>query len=257
MNKLFSLFIALVSLSIMTSCQSTTDQPPLRVGVSANYPPVIFKEQGQYKGIEADLARALAKELGREVDFVEMKWNSLIPALQRNKVDIIMSGMSITPERNRQVLFTQSYFQISQMLLVRRSEAGRFRRPGKKYYIKSGIIVGVERGTTGEKLASKYLPGQRIRSYNSVEEGKAALKKGDINCFVHDAPTIWQYIDGKKDPQLTGLYWNFSKEKLAWAVSRTRPRFAKEINAILNKWRYSGISSRIVSKWIPVRVNYK
>jgi len=79
---------------------------PLRVGVSPVYRPVVFREDDRIVGIEADFARRAGERLGRRVEFVEMLRHDLIPALEVGTIDVIMSGMSITPDRARRVLFT-------------------------------------------------------------------------------------------------------------------------------------------------------
>jgi ABC-type amino acid transport substrate-binding protein len=68
----------------------------LRVGVAPDYPPIIFKLNGQMTGVEADLAKKLAQKINRSVQFVQLDWDELIPALMEEKIDIIMSGMTIT-----------------------------------------------------------------------------------------------------------------------------------------------------------------
>ena len=247
--------LALLGCLLLASCTGQFS-PTLRVGVSPDYPPIIFKEDGKIVGVEADFAAALGKELGMNIQFVELPWKSIIPALNNRQIDIIMSGMSITEERSQLVNFTDSYFSISQMLLVRRNEMGMFRKPGKGYYVRSGFTVGVAKGTTGENLARKYLPNNRIIPFNTVKEGREALKSGQIDCFLHDAPTIWRYADGS-DPQLAGVYWEIGRENLAWAVSKSNPRLLKRIREITNEWRFKGTSSKIVTKWIPTRITYK
>jgi polar amino acid transport system substrate-binding protein len=226
------------------------------VGISADYPPVIFKKDGQLQGMEVDFAHALANNLDRKVQFIELPWSSLISSLNSGRIDIIMSGMSITKDRSHQVQFSDPYFTISQMLLVRRSEMSRFRKPGNNYYVNSNFIIGVAAGTTGEELARKHLPQNRVLGFKSVQEGAKALKAGHIDCFLHDAPTIWSYADGH-DPVIAGIFWEFGQEQLAWAVSKGNRVLHREIKTVTDKWRINGTSAKIVSKWVPTRVTYK
>ncbi len=94
-------------------------QPVLRVGVCANSPPIIFKQAGDYAGVEAELARGLGDALGMNIQFVDCPWNELIPALLDGKFDIIMSGMTITEQRSVRIAFTSPYLTAGQMCLVR------------------------------------------------------------------------------------------------------------------------------------------
>ena len=248
-------WIALVSiLSFSTSCISS--KKTLRVAVSANYPPVIYKESGQFKGLEADFAHELAKELGYSIEFLETDWQQIIPTLTSGRADIIMSGMSITQSRSRYVAFTQPIMNLSQMLLIRKNEISRFKKPGNRYYINSNMKVGVSKGTTGEQLVRQYIPANRIRIYETVQLGSEALKNKVIDCYVHDSPTIWSYAT-KYDSELTGVYWKLSNEKMAWAVRKNNFDLLNSVNRILEKWRYSGKSSSIISKWIPYKIEAK
>ena len=95
---------------------------PLRVGVTATYPPLSFVEDGEEKGIEPDLAREVGQRLGRPVEIEVFKLEDLIPALNTERIDVIMAGMSITPERERQAHFTQPYLRVGQMTLLRKSD---------------------------------------------------------------------------------------------------------------------------------------
>jgi len=253
MQRFKLITIAFIVLFI-TSCASNIKT--LRVAVSTNYPPVIFKENGIVKGMEADFAKELANELGYSVEFVETDWNQILPTLRSGRADIIMSGMSITPERSSYVSFTTPIMNISQMLLIRKNEIAKFRKPGNRYYIHSNMKVGVSEGTTGEQLARKYLPGNRVHVFENVKIGGQALRAGKIDCYVHDSPTIWSYAM-KNDRDLIGVYWKLSDEKMAWAVRKNNFALLNAVNKVLKKWRYSGKSARIVSKWIPYKIESK
>ena len=244
----------LIILLLGVSCVS--NNKTLRVAVSTNYPPVIFKEAGQVTGMEADFAKELAAELGYKVEFIETDWKQIIPTLRSGRADIIMSGMSITPERSRYITFTKPIMKVSQMLLIRKNEIGRFKKPGNRYYVHSNMKVGVSKGTTGEQLARKYLPSNRIQVFENVKIGGQALRAGKIDCYVHDSPTIWSYAM-KNDRDLIGVYWKLSDEKMAWAVRNNNVALLNAVNKVLEKWRHTGKSSKIISKWIPYKIESK
>src|SRR5215471_14493718 len=93
-------FLPFVLLSFIAArTSSAADAAPLRVGVTPNFPPIIYKEGGQLAGAEVDFAQALGAELGRPIQFVELSWEDQIPALADGRIDIIMSSMSITRAR--------------------------------------------------------------------------------------------------------------------------------------------------------------
>jgi polar amino acid transport system substrate-binding protein len=97
-----------------------TTGTPLRVGVSATREPFNFVDaNGRITGHDAELSRRIGQKLGRPVEFQNMKFTALIPALQTGKIDIIITGMSATPERAQKIDFTQRYYELRQVLLVR------------------------------------------------------------------------------------------------------------------------------------------
>ncbi|WDE95525.1 ABC transporter substrate-binding protein [Lentisphaera profundi] len=226
------------------------------MGTSGDYYPIIFKKDGQFQGVEADLAEALSIELGRPIKFIEMPFSSLIPALNGRQIDIIMAGMSITDERKNFVKFAEPYMEISQMMLIRTRDMGRFRKPGNNYYVNSGMKMGVISDTTGETLAQKHLKKQNIKSYDNIDQAVVALKRKQIDCFIHDAPYIWSYTNTKVDKELTGVYWDLSKEKLAWGLGLTNFSLQQDIEKVLLKWKLNGFKAKIIQKWVPYRVNY-
>ncbi len=138
----------------------TPGPPPLRVGVTTNSPPVIFEKDGEIMGLEADLARQLAAYLGRPLEFVKVEWTRQIPALNSGETDIIMSDMTITPERGLRVAFSDSYFKSGLMAMVRRNDFEKFRNflendPEDRDY----FSIGVVKGTTGEQFVRNNNPG--------------------------------------------------------------------------------------------------
>jgi len=220
----------------------------LRVGVTPNMPPFVFREDGQLVGIEIDFAFALANELGREARFIEMDWEDLIPALQKNRIDIIMSGMSYTPERATIVLFTEPYLRSGQKVLLRRQDAPDYTFPG--LIVRTDKRVGVERGTTGQFLVEEFFQNARMRTFSSAREGARALVDGKIDLFVHDAPTVLWMAGIFQNQGLTAALPALSEDLLLWAVSRRTPALADAASASLRQWAADGTLNAILRRWI-------
>lgn len=101
--------------------EEVTEGKPLRVGVAANREPVCFlDENGKVSGLDGELARRIGKQLNRPIEFVDMKFSSLIAALESGKVDVLISNVAITEERKKSVNFTQEYFKSPQMMIVKK-----------------------------------------------------------------------------------------------------------------------------------------
>jgi polar amino acid transport system substrate-binding protein len=256
------LLLIILFTGILTGCASTVtttspvaDVDPLRVGVVPNYEPVIFKQGGEIRGIEADLAGLMAESLGRSVELVELSWFELIPALEASRIDIIMSGMSVTPARREQVLFTDPYMQVGQMALIRTVDLGRISDPLSLYRTREKI--GFEHGTTGEDFVSTRLAWAQPMGFNSPDTGIAALRAGLIAAFIHDAPTVWRVAGSATERELMGLYQPLTEEYLAWAVRKDDSRLRDALNAQLSVLRANGDLQRVLDRWITVRVEVR
>ena len=180
------------------------NRKPLRIGVAPSYPPVIFEEDGEILGIEADLAHSVANALGRRAVFSSYPLSELIDALEAGEIDVVMSGLSITPERSKRIRFTAPYMKIGQLALIRSSELVRLGR--KRSVYRSGVRVGYERRSTGEKFVATELPHAISFAFDDVDSGIRSLRAARIDFFIHDAPTIWRLAGDPASRDLQGLY---------------------------------------------------
>jgi polar amino acid transport system substrate-binding protein len=225
---------------------------PLRVGLSGDYPPLHYQQEGRVVGIEADNAVSVGKILDREVEFIVLEFDQLIPALLSGKIDVIMSGFSVTAERTEQVMFTDSYLRIGQMAIMHKDKLGRYSQPWAVY--SEGIRVGVEPGTTGESFARRDLKDAVLSRYENAEAAFAALRADEIDLYIHDAPTSWQLANSGENEDLISLYAPLTEEQLAWAVRPGQHDLMLQLNRALGDMRSSGTLSYILNRWIPVRV---
>jgi ABC-type amino acid transport substrate-binding protein len=228
---------------------------PLRVGVTGAYAPVIFEKDGEILGIEADLAHAVGEALGRRIVFKQYPLTELIDALERDEIDVVMSGMSVTADRNERVRFTLPYMQVGQLAMIRTSDIARF---GRIHLIRrTGARVGYKRGTTGEQFVATQLTRSRSFAFDSIEAGVRSLRAGRIDFFIHDAPTVWLLAGDPKSRDLQGLYHPLTEEYLAWAVRADNPKLLTLLNTTLAHFKREGLIEPIIDRWIPVRVTLR
>ncbi len=225
----------------------------LRVGSSGTYPPFTFAEAGILKGIEIDFARALANEIGRPVEIVQVPFPDLIGELNAGRIDVAMSGMSITPRREGLVSFTLPYLEVGQMALVRKEDDARF--AGKDWTKMEGLTVGFERATTGAKFVHDNLQKMKPVEFANKEDGLRALQQDKIDVFVHDAPFVWMVSGSPHAPneEVTGRFTLLTDEKLAWAVRKNDDDLLDELNAVVKRWRDSGEIDSVLDRWIKSR----
>ncbi len=222
--------------------------PPLRVGVTPNMPPLIYKQGRDIVGLEVDLARALGRELARPVQFVELTWDDQIPALRAKKTDIIMSGMSVTKMRAMRVAFTDSYLQVGQLALVRRSDLDRYITRGS--VMMSDGRVGVEKATIGDLFVQQeFIRAKRV-VYSSPAAAVKDLRSGRLDIVIHDAPVIWWLAAENEAQGLAAVNIPLTTEYLAWGM-REDPALLKSVNGILTRWKQSDKLQGMVKRWIP------
>jgi polar amino acid transport system substrate-binding protein len=233
---------------------SREELPTLRVGTSPTVPPIIFEQDGEMVGLEADLARELAAALGMEARLVSMYWPKLVRELRTRRIDIIMAGMSITDERKRDVRFTDPYLTTGQAALIRaedRSSLGTLRQ-----VLATRGSVGVEGDSTGHRYVAANMPASARRSFPTILQATEALILGDVDVVIHDQPTILWLAREHAEDDLLVVPGRLTEESFAWAVRRDNESLRDEINAILAEWKESGHLEAILARWVsPLEVD--
>lgn len=243
----FFLLASCLSLAFTTSAKEI-----LRVGLSPNYPPLAYKDQGQLAGIDVAAAEVLGEQLNRKVEFVEKDFTQLIPALQAGQIDIIMSGMTITPERSEKVSFSKPYLSAGQMAIIRFADAGQFGFKGAMF--RPGARVAVQKNTTSEQYAAESLKNAEITLCDSSAEAFSLLKRGKVDFFVHDAATSWLLATDRTKEDLMSLNTELTDEKLGWAVKKDNTALLQAVNQQLGIMQKNGMLRAIINRWVPVTV---
>ncbi len=249
MTRKFLLIVLLLGSSITMAAGT------LRVGVSADYPPLVFEQDGRIVGIEADNALAVGEITGRKIEFANMPFEALMPALLAGDIDVIMSGFSVTAARSEKVLFTDSFMLVGQMAIMHRDKITRFAQPWAIY--RPGIRVGVEPGTTGASFAERELKEAEISFFQDSAAAFEGLRADKIDLYIHDAPTSWQLATTSENADLISLYSLMTEEMLAWAVRPADEALAIELNRALAVMKSNGTLQYILNRWIPVRVEVR
>jgi polar amino acid transport system substrate-binding protein len=245
-------FLGLLVLTLFSAGAGSgvaAESAPLRVGVTANFPPMIYKEGGKLVGVEADLANALGQELGRTVKLVEVNWEDQIPALSEGRTDIIMSSMSVTRARQLRVAFARPYLAVGQSVLVRREDANKYLLGFPS--LPEGTI-GVLKATTGDFLVQQEFSRSKRKGFKSPQEAAKALEKKKIDLFICDLP-IASWLAGMNEIEgLVAVPILLSEEQLAWAVRKSDSELLESVNRALEKLQKEGRAAAIVKRWIPL-----
>jgi polar amino acid transport system substrate-binding protein len=240
--------VAWLTAVAVCSTLSAADSTPLRVGVTPVFPPMIHRDGGKLVGVEADFAAALGRELGRPIQFVEVKWDDQFAALAESRTDIIMSCVSITRPRQMRAAFAKPYLAIGQMALVRRSDAYKY---GLGFPTRPQGVIGVKKATTGDFLVQQEFPHSKRKYFEGGERAAKALAKSQIDLFICDSPTIWWLEGMNEETGLVAVPVLLSEEYLAWPVRNSDTALLASINAALEKLQKNGESAAILKRWIP------
>ncbi len=255
MKNIPPLTLLIVTAALLLGCANLiaadpagSSGPVLRVGVAPVSPPMIFKEGKTIVGLEADFAQALGRELGRPVRLVELDWENLIDALDEDKIDIVMSSMSVTKARQMRLAFCDPYLRIGQMALVRADEKFRYALVQRSL---SDRAVGTRRGTTGDLLVQQEFPRAKRKYFKSGSDAAKALARKSIDLYIDDSTVIW-YLAGENEAKgLVVAPMVLSEEVLAWGVRRSDTALRESANAYLKKATASGELNQILRRWIP------
>lgn len=248
----------------MTACGTTSqkniadikpDENILRVGVSTDAPPLIYKQGEKVVGLEAELARAFAQYLGKSVRFIEVKWEDQISALLDNRTDIIMSGMSVTKMRQIRISFSEPYYKTGQMVLLHKRNQGRI--PIDYYAIKGMSIIlriGVVKGTTGEAyVLDNFGTAKKISAFDTSKKAVDALLNNDIDILIHDGPIVLMLASENDSRGLTTSNSHLTEEYLAWGIRKNDIELLNSANRFIDFYKREGKLNSIVNRWIPFR----
>ncbi|MGB3223441.1 MAG: transporter substrate-binding domain-containing protein [Desulforhopalus sp.] len=220
----------------------------LRVGMEPGYMPFeLTNKKGEIIGFDVDMAKRMAKAMKVELELVSTAWDGIIPALLTKKFDILMSGMTLTQERNLTVNFATPYILIGQSVLLKKDLADEVKSysdlNNSKYTIASKL------GTTGEQATKRMIPNAKYISYETEQEGVMELVNGKIDAFIYDLPFNAIAMSEKGEGKIVHLDEPFTKEPLAWAIRKDDPNFLNWLNNFMNQIKYDGVYDKIYTKW--------
>jgi polar amino acid transport system substrate-binding protein len=222
----------------------------LRIGVSATREPFSFVDKdGRVTGHDGELARIIGARLGRPVEFSDMKFMALIPALQSGKVDLIVTGMIATNERRKSVDFTQPYFANAQVMIVRKSgsESNESPKLASTDDLKNKRI-GVLLGSVHDTFATEKYPQATILQYKTPSDILLAVKSGKVDAALYTRETLLEIL--RNDDELALLGKSLFSVPIGMGFNRENDRLREEFNGFLRQIRTNGVYGDMVRRWI-------
>ncbi|MFK3336852.1 ABC transporter permease subunit [Staphylococcus aureus] len=219
----------------------------LRVGLSADYPPMEFEHtvngKTEYAGVDIDLAKKIAKDNNLKLKIVNMSFDSLLGALKTGKIDIIISGMTSTPERKKQVDFSDSYMMTKNIMLVKKDKVNEY-KDIKDFNNKK---VGAQKGTEQEKIAQTEIENASITSLSRLPDVILALKSGKVEGAVVEKPVAEAYL--KQNPKLgiSNMKFNEEEKDTVIAVPKDSPKLLSQINKTIKEVKDKGLIDKYMT----------
>lgn len=222
--------------------EKTAEGGTLIMGTNATFPPYEYYEGDEIVGIDVEIAQAIGEKLGMEVTVEDMEFDALIPALASNKVDIVAAGMTVTPERQESVNFTDTYATAAQVIIIKQGSDIASSED------LNGKILGVQMGTTGDSLASE-IEGAQVERFNKYFEAIQSVLQGKIDAVIIDSAPAKAFAE--KDENLVILDEALSSEDYAMAINKDNTELLDKVNAAIAELDEEGTLDEIVNKYIP------
>ena len=245
-----------IQLAKKSTIEAILKKGELRVGFESGYMPFeMTDKKGNFVGFDIDMAKAMAKAMGVKFVPVNTAWDGIIPALITKKFDIIMSGMTVTQERNLKINFADPYIIVGQTILINKKHKNKIK--SYKDLNNSKYTVTSKLGTTGEQAVKRLIPKCKYKSFETEPEAALEVVNGKADAFVYDLPYCVVFNAEQGAGKLIFLDEPFTFEPLAWAITKGDPDFMNWLNNFLSQVKNDGRYERIHNKWIKSTDWYK
>lgn len=244
--------VAGMVLLLAASCSTvqTGKTAPLRVGVTPNYPPIIMMQGEMAAGVECDFAAQLSQALGRPLMLIEVPWDKQFDELAAGRIDIVMSGMTITPARKVRATFCDSYMDNPLVAVVRRGESGRYASANE--ILNTSANLGVLRETSADSFIRRNCTNAKILPLSAREDVVFYLSNQRVDLYIDDMAAAVGIVS-RNEERLELVRIPLASQELGWAVRLGNEELRSQANEALARWRANGLRDQILDRWIPYR----
>jgi polar amino acid transport system substrate-binding protein len=218
----------------------------LKIGLEPGFLPFEMKlPSGAWEGFDVEMMTAFAKELGVSVEFIDTKWDGIIPALMAQKFDVIVSGMTITEERKQAVAFSTPYYDAGLQALYSANTTATYATLAD--LDKTGLKIAVKQGTTGDIYSKKTFKNATLVQLESEADAANSVRLGKVDAFIYDKPflSLFASLNSDKVRLMDGL---LSTEQFGVAARKKDQDLLDAFNTFLQKWKESGSYDKAIEK---------
>lgn len=238
-----SSMVAIISLGIMGCGQTNKALENIKknkkiiVGMSPDYPPFEFKDkQGNIVGMDIEIIKEIAKDLGVEYEIKEMDFGGLIPALSANKLDVVLSGMNPNPEREKSVTFSDGYYDSKSQFVVNKGDADKYKSlkdfEGKKISVQQGTV---QEGQVGD------ISGAEIKALGKTTDCILTLQGKKVDAVLLDKPVALANVHANSKLELVNVEIVDKEQKpFAVAMKKGETDLQAEINKTISRLKSEG-----------------
>ena len=254
--KLTSIVIALVLLSLCggalaadNSLKAVKDRGTLIVGFCAAYPPFESRnaKTGKFEGFDVDMGAALAEQLGVKVEFRDAEWPGLIAGVNKGDFDVLITCMSRSETKGKNVNMTDTYFEVPDVIVVRNND----KRIKSEADLK-GKIVGAQLGSGAEQVLDKIKGVKEVRRYNYNPEAFLDLQHNRIDAvIVGYAYAATQMKATKDSPHVVGTVGE--KGEIVMVLTKGADELTIALNKSLKAIKANGKYNAMVKKWLSIK----
>ncbi len=267
-----SLILMLGAVAVFTGCDSA-DENTLVMATNAAFPPYEYKEGNDIKGIDAEIAAAIAEKLGMKLEIVDVDFDAALTGVAEGKYDMGMAGITVTEDRKQNMDFSQTYATGIQVIIVKDGSEitgldsiFNFDAEGNPESLKNpDMKVGVQQNTTGDIYSSSAIGAwgfndladddsivvDRVERFKTGAEAVEALKTGKLDCVIIDNEPAKSFVAANEGIHILEGDNEYTVEDYAICVKKGDKELLDKINKALDELKADGTIAKIVEKYIP------
>lgn len=222
----------------------------LTVITSADWEPLEFFQDGsdEIVGFDVDIVRAIAEEMGLELDIKNMKFDGLLTAIAAGgQADLAISGITVEPERAKQVDFTESYY-VDDLAIAAMKGGSVNQGNAVEELNKEGVVITVQSGTSGESYCQENFPNATIQSHDNATDCFAAMQSGRANYVCTNYAVVNKMVSEAYDDAEI-IFEVATGEEYAIVVSKDDPELLAAVNEAIQKLKENGTIDELKAKW--------
>lgn len=235
---------SLAALTLACAISTSAAEKKLVVATDTAFVPFEFKQGDKYVGFDVELWAAIAKQLNLDYTLKPMDFSGIIPALQTRNVDVALAGITITPEREKAIEFSDGYYKSGLMVMVKANNDTI-----KSIADLDGKVVAVKSGTGSVDYAKEHIKTKDLRQFPNIDNAYMELGTNRADAVLHDTPNILYFIHTAGKGQFKAVGQSLSAQQYGIAFPKGSDELREKVNGALKTLRENGTYNTIYKKW--------